>query len=571
MLRQPLVVVMGNVDSGKTKTLDTIRRTAVVESEPGAITQMISSSSISLKTIQKICGDLLKNKQIEIPGLVFIDTPGHAAFSNMRKRGGNLADLAVLVIDINEGIKPQTEECITILKTYKTPFVIALNKIDLVNGWRKVESKFMLEMISKQTPQIQTLIETKLYEIVGKLYNLGIQADRFDRVDDYTKTIAIVPCSAKDGEGVPELLMVLIGLALKYLEENLQLNSNAAAKGTVLEVKEEQGLGTSLDVIIYEGKIRVNDPIIIGGLNEPIVTKVKGLFLPDEKNKYSPVKEVIAAAGVKVNAVGIKDVVAGMPIFVINNDEKELREKIQEEVEEVVMETDGEGIVVKADSLGSLEAVVGMLKQKQIPLKKASVGMITKKDIVAAQASVDPLNKIILCFNVNPGDIKEVKIISHNVIYQLIEDLEKWRNEETKKEEQKELLGLIRPAKIKFLKGCTFRQNNPCVIGVEIISGTLRPDIDLIKNNGDVVGHIKTIEYEKESVKEAERGIQVALSIPGVTAGRQIHEEDIFYVDMNENNFKKLKEFKKFLTNDEVNILKELAEIKRRANNLWGV
>jgi translation initiation factor 5B len=571
MLRQPLVVVMGNVDVGKTKIQDLIRRTAVVESEPGAITQMISSSAISLKTIQRICGDLLKTKKIDIPGLVFIDTPGHAAFSNMRRRGGNLADLAILVIDINEGIKPQTEECIAILKNYKTPFVIALNKIDLVNSWKKVESKFVLDMISKQTPQVQTVIETKLYEIVGKLYNLGIQADRFDRVDDYTKTIAMIPCSAKEGEGVPELLMVLIGLAQKYLEENLKLDSNAPGKGTVLEVKEEQGLGTSLDIIIYEGKIKINDQIIIGGLNEPIVTKVKGLFLPDEKNKYGSVKEVVAAAGVKVVANDVKEVVAGMPIFVIQNNEQDLRERIKEEVEEVVIETDGEGIVVKADSLGSLEAVVTMLKERNIPLKKASVGIITKKDIVAAQASVDPLNKIILCFNVHAGEIKEVKIISHNVIYQLIEDLEKWRDEETKKEQQKELLNLIKPAKIKFLRGCTFRQNNPCVIGVEVLFGTLKSDVDLIKDNGDVVGHIKTIEYERESIAEAEKGKQVALSIPGVTAGRQIHEEEIFYVDMNEDNFKKLKEFKKFLTPDEINVLKELAEIKRKANNLWGV
>lgn len=570
MLRQPLVVVIGNVDTGKTKILDTIRRTAVIEAEAGAITQMISSSAVSLKTIQRICGDLLKTKKLEIPGLVFIDTPGHAAFSNMRKRGGNLADLAILVIDINEGIKPQTEECISILKTYKTPFVVALNKVDLINGWKNVNSKFILDMISKQTPQVQTLIETKLYEIVGRLYSLGVQADRFDRIDDYTKTIAIVPCSAKKGEGVSELLMVLIGLAQKYLEENLKFDSEAPGKGTILEVKEEQGLGTCLDVIIYEGKIKINDPIIIGGLNEPIVTKVKGLFLPDEKNKYSAVKEVVAATGVKVVAVGVKEVVAGMPLFVMNNNEKELRKKIQEEVEEVVIETDGEGIVVKADSLGSLEAVVGMLKDKNIPLKKASVGSITKKDITSAQASTDPLNKIILCFNVK-ADTQEVKVISHNVIYQLIEDLEKWRAEERKKEEQKELEGLIRPAKIKYLRGCTFRQNNPCVIGVEVLYGTLKSDVDLIKENGDSVGHIKTLEFERESIDKVEKGKQVAISLPGVTSGRQIKEDEIFLVDMNEENFRKLKEFKRFLTPEEVQLLKDLAEIKRKSNNFWGV
>ncbi len=570
MLRQPLVVVMGNVDHGKTAILDTIRRTAVVESEPGAITQMISSSAISLKTIQKICGDLLKNKNLSIPGIVFIDTPGHAAFSNMRKRGSNLADLAILVININEGIKPQTEECITLLKRYKTPFIIALNKLDLVQSWRPVQSSFVLDTISKQSQQVQTAIETKLYEIVGKCYELGFQADRFDRIEDYTKTVAMVPCSAKSGEGIPELLMVLIGLAQKFLEQSLHTDQNAPGKATVLEVKEEQGLGITLDAIIYEGKIKVNDPIIIGGLNEPIVTKVKGLFLPDEKGKYIAVKEVQAAAGVKISAQGIKEVVSGMPLFVIENNEQELRQKIQEEVDEVVIETEENGILVKADTLGSLEALISMLREKNIAIKKASVGNVTKKDLAAASASEDPYERVILCFNVK-GEGEGVKIISHNVIYQLIDDFEAWIASEKKKEEQKELIGLVRPAKLKYLRGCTFRQNNPCVIGVEVLQGTLRPDNDLIKENGDALAHIKTVEYERESIAEAEKGKQVAISLPGVTAGRQIQEEEILYVDMNEENFRRLKEFKKLLTPDEIHILKELAEIKRKANNFWGV
>jgi translation initiation factor 5B len=570
MLRQPLVVIMGNVDSGKTKTLDSIRRTAVVESEAGGITQMISSSAIPLKTIQKICGPLLNIKTISLPGLVFIDTPGHAAFTNMRKRGGNLADIAVLVIDINEGIKPQTKECINILRNYKTPFVIALNKLDLTAGWEETKEKNVLAMIANQPERIKLHVEKKLYEIVGSLYELGLQAERFDRVDDFTKTIAMVPTAAKPGYGLAELLMVLMGLAQKFLEQKLETSENASGKATVLEVKEEKGIGTTLDVILYDGKIKINDKIIIGGLYEPIVTKVKGLFEPDEKNKFKSVKEVNAAAGVKISAVGLKEVVSGMPLFVIENNEKELKEKIQEEVDQVLIETEDMGIVVKADSLGSLEAVLGMLKEKEIPIKKASVGNVTKKDLAAAQSDENIMNKVILCFNTT-GESDEVKIISHNIIYQLIEDLEKWREQIRKKEEEKELVDLIRPAKVKYLRGCTFRQSNPAVVGVEVLLGTLRAGTDLIKENGDIVGYIKTIQYEKESVKEAEKGKQVAISIPGITAGRQIREEEIFLTDMNENNFRKLKKLKKLLTPDEISVLKNIAEIKRKENHLWGV
>lgn len=569
MLRQPLVVVMGNVDSGKTSLLDRIRRTAVAQSEAGGITQMISSSAISLKTVKHICGNLLKDKKISIPGFVFIDTPGHAAFSNMRKRGGNLADIAILVIDINEGIKPQTEECIAILKNYKTPFFIALNKIDNISGFQGKEGA-LLSTLHVQSPGVQQDIDAKLYTIVGKLYEIGFQAERFDRVEDYTKTIAMVPCSAREGYGLPELLMVLIGLAQRYLEAQLETEKDAAGKGTVLEVKEDRGLGTTIDVILYEGTVAVNDPIIIGGLQEPIVTKVKGLFEPDEKMKFKPVKEVHAAAGVKISAVGINNVVAGMPLFVIRNNEEELRQHIKEEIEEVLIETDDEGVVVKADTLGSLEAVISMLREKGIPIKKASVGAVTKKDLTAATADTEPLNRVVLCFNV-PGESETVKVIANTVIYQLIDDLEAWRTEQIKKEEEKSLGDLVRPAKVVYLQGCTFRQNNPCVIGVEILGGSLQPNRELVKENGDFVGQIKTMMENKETLEKAERGKQVAISLPGVTAGRQIKEGDIFYVDMHEGNFRKLKELKRFLTSEEVSVLKELAEIKRKINPLWGV
>ena len=321
-LRQPIITVMGNVDAGKTQLLDTIRNTAIIESEPGKITQSIGCSLIPMATIKKICGNLLDKYrlQIKIPGFVIIDTPGHAAFTNLRKRGGNLADIAILVIDVNEGIKVQTEECIDILKQYKTPFVVALNKIDLVTGWNSNLKTHLLENIQKQSENAMLILEKKLYGVVGKLIELGFNAERFDRIDDYTKQIAIIPTSAKTGEGLPELLMVVTGLSQKFLEENLKFNVKGNAKGTVLEVKEEKGLGTTIDVVIYDGSLKQNEVIVIGSLDEPIVTKVKALFEPmplaelrDKKITFKSVKEVCAATGVKIVAPELDKAVAGMP------------------------------------------------------------------------------------------------------------------------------------------------------------------------------------------------------------------------------------------------------------------
>lgn len=571
MIRQPLIVVMGNVDSGKTSILDTIRQTSIVKSEAGAITQMISSSSISLETIKKVCKDLLKNKNLTIPGLVFIDTPGHAAFSNMRKRGGNLADLAILVININEGIKPQTIECIEILKKYKTPFIIALNKLDLITGYRSNPQLLVLQNIQNQAENVKQSIDKKLYELVGELYKNEINAERFDRVDDYTKQIAMVPCSAETREGIPELLMVLIGLAQKFLEQQLETDLNKPAKGTVLEVKEEKGLGLTIDAIIYDGKIKVNDQIVVGGLEKPIVTKVRNLFLPD-KGKLQPKKEIVAAAGVKINALDVQEVIAGMPLMVANENLEEAKEKIQEEVEEVIIKTDEEGIVVKADSLGSLEAIVGMLKEAEFKIKKASVGPINKKDIADASSDENKLNRVIIGFNIKGTNYQtDLKIITHDVIYKIIDDLKAWHEEEKKKDEAKALKDITKPAKVQIIQGCLFRQSNPCVVGVEVLAGTLTQDVSLIKEDGSTGGHLKTIQKDKETVKEAKKGDEVAISIPNITGGRQIKEKDILYVDLTENEFKDLKKFKKLLSPEDIELLKEFAELKRKEKSTWGI
>ncbi len=587
MLRQLIITVMGNVDSGKTQLLDTIRNTSIVESEPGRITQSIGCSLITIDTIKKICGELMKKTKLDIniPGFVIIDTPGHSSFTSLRKRGGNLADIAILVVDINEGVKPQTLECIDILKQYKTPFVIALNKIDLLAGWNSNPNASLLENTQKQNENAMILIEKKLYEVVGKLSELGFSSERFDRVDDYTKQIAIIPTSAKTSEGLPELFMVIAGLSQKFLEQNLSVNIEGNAKGTILEVKEEKGLGKTLDVIIYDGSLRLNDIIVIGSLNEPIVTKVKTLFEPkplaeirDRKAKFKPVKEVQAATGVKISAPELDNVVAGMPLRSCHQDEiDKIKEEIKKEVEEVIIETDRQGIVIKADSLGSLEALTKILKENNIPIKKASIGSISKKDISDAEINYEkePLHSAVLGFNVElMPDVKapeNVKVLTSNIIYKLMEDFDVWQKDERKRLEGKEMENMCKPCKIQILKGYIFRQNNPAVVGVDILAGTLKAGTPLMKEDGISITEAKSIQHEQETIEKAERGKQIAVSLPNVTVGRQIHEGDVLYSVIPEEQFRKFKEFKKLINRDEIEILKEIAEIMRKQNPLWGI
>lgn len=568
MLRQVIVAIMGHVDHGKSHIVDIIKKTSIVKSEPGRITQSIKAYSVSLQAVKDICKDLLDIKKIKVPGLLFIDTPGHKAFTNLRKRGGSLADIAILVIDVNEGIKPQTLESIEILKENKTPFVIALNKIDLLNGWQPKPYSYLLKNIQSQTTSIQKLLDERLYNLVGKLYELNIQAERFDRIEDFTKTITIVPTSAKTAEGIPELLMVITGLAQKFLETQLSYDPKSAAEATILEITEEKGLGLCMDAIVYKGKIKVNDTIVIGTLKEPVATKVKALFLV-EKNQLKPIKEAEAAIGVKISAQNTENVIPGMPLKVANKDLERVKIEIKELVEEITFELDKDGIVIKADSIGSLEALINLLREKNIPIKKASTGNISKKDIAEAIATQNQFYRVILGFNIQSFESLEIKVFVNDVIYNLVDNFEKWMKEEKQKLEEKLFSNLPKPCKIKILQGYVFRQSSPAVCGVEILSGVLKSGVSLMKED-KAITNAKELQHEGKKLSEAKRGEQIALSMPGVTMGRQLKENDVLYSDLTEEQFRIYKKMKENLKEEEKQILKEIAELKRKNNPGWG-
>lgn len=570
MLRHVIVTIMGNVDAGKSKIIDSIKRTSIVESEPGKITQSIKAYAVSIGSIKKICKNISSLEQIKVPGLLLLDTPGHKAFTTLRKRGGSLADIAVLVIDINEGIKPQTTESIEILKSSKTPFVIALTKIDLIPGWNSHPEIPLLKNIEQQSPQVIKKIEDKTYSLVAELYNSGFNADRFDRVSDYTKQIAMIPVGSPTQEGIPELLMVITGLAQKFLEKDLEQDENSPAKGTILEVGEEKGLGLTLDTIIYSGKIKVGDQILIGTLNEPIQSKVKALFLPDQ-SKLKSIKEAKAAIGVKIVGQNITEAMPGMPLHVANTNIEKVKAEIKKEIENITIEIDNSGIIIKANSLGSLEGLINILKENNIKIRKASTGEVTKKDISEALADPDPMNHIILGFNVKPFDSINPKVITNNVIYSLVEQYQDWYEKTRSAFECKSLKNITKPFKATIIPGYIFRQSNPAVCGVKILAGTLKPNTPIMSPSGKSLGRIKAVQSEGEDVEEAKQGQEVAVSMPDVTFGRQIKEGDTLISDISEQEFKCLKELKKYLNSEEVQILKEIAEMRRKNNPVWGV
>ncbi len=586
--RQLIVSVVGHVDHGKSSVLDKIRGSCIVDGEAGKITQAIGASMVPINKISDVCGGLLNKEQMQMPGLLFIDTPGHAAFTSLRKRGGSLADMAVLIVDINEGFKPQTIEAMEILKQFKTPFVVAANKSDLLPGWNSATEK--CGVLKNQSAAALSILDTKIYELVGKIFEIGFTADRYDRVEDFAKNIAIVPVSAKTGQGLPELLMVLVGLAQKFLGDKLKTEATKIAQGTILEVKEVKGLGLVADTILYKGTLNRNDTLLVGGMTGVIKSKVKALWVPsvlceirDKKAGFKNENSVESAAVVRVVAPDIAGVVAGMPLIAVSNsikDTTEYEEKIKAEIEEVILDVGGKGIVIKADSLGSLEALIKMLKDKGIQIKKASIGNISKRDISEAGSNLetDEMTGVLLGFNITVNrDAQEqiekssVKVITSEVIYHIIEQYEKWHKEKLTELQRKELKMLVSPAKVLMLKGYIFRESNPAVFGVEVLAGLLKNDSPVMNAQGKRLSQVKSIQENQDNLDQAERGRQVALSMYKVIIGRQLNEGDTLYSDVPEEDFRKFKGLKQLLSQEQKNLLKELAVIKRKDNPFWGV
>lgn len=589
-IRSPIVSVLGHVDHGKTTLLDFIRGSAVASKEAGGITQHIGATEIPMQIIANICGDFLKKFTIQdtLPGLFFIDTPGHEAFTTLRKRGGALADLAILIVDINEGFKPQTYEALNILKMYKTPFIVAANKIDRIYGWDVNEKTPFMESYAKQYSSVCETLDNEIYELVGILHKEGFESERFDRVTDFASQIAIIPISAQSGEGIAEFLTMLMGLAQQYLQEQLKIETDAPAKGTILEVKEEIGLGLTFDAIIYDGIIKKNDQVALMTSDDVITTKIRSLLKPraleeirESKKKFKKVEEVVAAAGIKIVAPHIENVVSGSPLRVGREDLQSIKEEMLKEIEDIKIDTQDSGVLVKADTLGSLEAMVNLLQEMNIPIRIADIGDVSRRDVIDAKIvqQEKPEYGVILAFNVKilPSAMQElkdsqIKVFSGNVIYQLTEDYEEWIKELENKKKKQWMQAIVKPAKIRVIPKLIFRQSKPAIVGIEVLSGTVKKGYSLLREDGSKVGIIESMQDKGENKPSISRGQKVAMAIKDAVYAKHFEEGEVLYVDIPEKHYLILeKELKEKLTEDEFETLNETLDIKRKNEPDWGM
>ena len=583
-IRQPIVSVLGHVDSGKTSLLDKVRGTGVQGREAGGITQHIGASFLPVETIQKICGPLyekLSKVEHQIPGILVIDTPGHEIFTNLRSRGGSAADIAILVVDANRGFQPQTNESLKILESRKVPFVVALNKTDMVSGWKNTETQFISQSIKEQNVEVQNFLDEKIYNVVTALSVLGYQSEAFYRIDDYKKEIAIVPVSAKTGIGIPELFAVLVGLTQQYLKEKLN-QEEKSNRGIILEVNDEVGLGPTANMILIDGQMRKEDSIIAAKRDSVIVTKPKALLLPkpldemrDPRDKFKPVEYIQAAAGVKIASPDLDGVLPGSTLYAVSDDAEieHFKKIIEDEMQSVFISTETNGVILKCDAIGSLEAITEMLRRQQIPISKADIGPVTHRDVLEAMATKenDRHLGVILAFNVKvlqdaetEADSNHIKVFTDKIIYSLIDTYTQWVDDDKADEENSVFKELTPISKFTFLKGFVFRNNNPAVFGIRVDVGQLRQKIPFMNKTGKKIGIIHQLQHDGKTVSVVKTGQEVACSVQNITIGRQIVEEDVFYTLPSSSDAKQLvKRFMHKLSSEETDVLNEIIEIQR--------
>ncbi len=581
-IRQPIVSVLGHVDHGKTTFLDKVRQTDLAVREPGLITQHIGATEVPIDTIYEICGPLLGHSQFDLPGLLFIDTPGHQAFTTLRSRGGALADIAVLIVDVNEGFMPQTIESLQILRREKRPFVVALNKIDRVPGWAKHEWMPFISSYERQIDQVRERFDDLMFKVVERLYGFGLPSDRYDRIVDFTENIALVPISARSGEGIPDLLLVLVGLSQRYLQDRLGFEAEGPARGTVLEVKDVQGLGKTVDAIIYDGVLRTGDKLVVGGVDGPVLTQVKALLKPrpldeirDPKKKFKTFKEVVAATGVKVAGPGLEQALAGSPLLAYTDDPSKALEEV-EEASEPSIETVDEGITILADAVGSLEGLAFEMRGAGLPITRAEIRNVSRKDVVDVSTAPNPLHRVIIAFNVDvlPDAEEELErtdvvVLRGSIVYKLVEEYGEWAEKKKAELDASRRVDFIHPGKFMVLPDHVFRVSKPAIVGVRVLAGRIRAGQPVLRPDGRELGKIKSIRSGDESLKEVRQGAEVAVALTEVTVGRQIKEGDVLYINLPEGDARKLQD--EDLPPDDRMALEETIDIKRKESPFWAM
>ncbi|KAG2038498.1 P-loop containing nucleoside triphosphate hydrolase protein [Suillus americanus] len=591
-LRSPICCILGHVDTGKTKLLDKIRQTNVQEGEAGGITQQIGATYFPLDAIKTKTAD--NSQEYKIPGLLVIDTPGHESFTNLRSRGSSLCNIAILVVDIMHGLEPQTLESLRLLRDKKTPFIVALNKIDRLYGWKETPDGAFQESLAKQKRSVQREFEDRVQKTILAFAEQGLNAVLYYENKSFARNVSLVPTSAITGEGVPDMIMLLVNLTQQRMSDRLMYLSELEC--TVLEVKVVEGLGTTIDVVLSNGILREGDKIILCGLNGPIVTQVRALLTPQPlrelrikaSSAYVHHKEVKAALGVKLVAPDLDKAVAGSRLLVVgpDDDEEALLDEVMSDLTSLLNSVDksGRGVCVQASTLGSLEALLDFLKVSKIPVSGINIGPVHKKDVMRAASMLEKAKElaVILCFDVPVDRDTEklaeemgIKVFKADIIYHLFDAFTAYNNEIMEAKRRDAAPQAVWPCRLKII--AAFCKRDPIILGVDILDGTLRVGtpicvvtVDPTTQKKEIIdlGKVTSLEINHKSfdiVKKSQSGGGVAVKIEhavyesGKMFGRHFSEKDELFSHITRQSIDVLKtSFKADVSNEEWLLIKAL-------------
>ncbi|KAJ4418608.1 eukaryotic translation initiation factor 5B [Neurospora sp. IMI 360204] len=589
-LRSPICCILGHVDTGKTKLLDKIRQTNVQEGEAGGITQQIGATYFPVEAIKQKTQVVNRDGKFEfkVPGLLIIDTPGHESFSNLRSRGSSLCNIAILVVDIMHGLEPQTLESMKLLRDRKTPFIVALNKIDRLYGWKKIENNGFQESLALQNKAVQNEFKNRLEQTKLAFAEQGFNSELFYQNKSMAKYVSLVPTSAHTGEGIPDMLKLIVQLTQERMVGSLMYLSEVQA--TVLEVKAIEGFGMTIDVILTNGILKEGDRIILCGTEGVIKTNIRALLTPAPlrelrlKSQYVHNKEVKAALGVKISAPGLEGAIAGSRLLVVgpDDDEDDLEDEVEADLASLFsrVEKSGRGVSVQASTLGSLEALLDFLKECKIPVANVGIGPVYKRDVMQCGIMLEkaPDYAVMLCFDVKVdkeaqeyADQQGVKIFTADIIYHLFDQFTKHMNELLEKKKEESKLLAVFPCVLAPV--AVFNKSGPIVIGVDVVEGQLKINtpISAVRQNPvtgakEVVdlGRVTSIERDHKQIPVCKKGqpsvaIKIEMGGNQPTYGRHLEEKDMLYSKISRASINCLKEFyRKDVTNDEWQLIIKL-------------
>ena len=589
-LRSPIVCILGHVDAGKTKILDKLRHSNVQLGEAGGITQQIGATFIPMENIQTHISKISEKFQTQtrIPGILLIDTPGHASFTNLRSRGSSLCDIAVLILNIDKGIEKQSVESLDLLRMRKTPFIIALNQIDRTYNWHSFPWSGFEDSYRKQKDQQKRLFNEKVEQNQMQFIKNNINAELYYKNKNMKEYVNMVPTSAITGEGLPDLMGLLVYLTENYLIRQIAYKDEV--KCSILEVKVLESIGTTIDVVLVNGTIHVGDKIVIGGLLGPIKTVVKIILLPRPmkemrvKCEYDRYDEISGAIGVKIFCPDLENALAGSPLYVYKTEEEAEKycNEISRDFNSIVqkyLNKKGKGIMVQASTLGSLEAILTFLGEQKVEVAVVGVGNLNKKDVIKLQIkhaedeNVRKEDLVVLCFDnkVIPeaqkfADENNIKIFVDDVIYHLFDKFIEFKKQcelERKKEKEKEAIFPCNLKTVMFIN-----KKDPLIIGVSVTEGILKigTPIYCVEKNLPI-GIVESIERERKPINnvrpnDGDVAIRIKVHDSSLAAGRHFDENSTYISQITRASIDALKNyFREDMTNDDWKLVIKLKKI----------